>query len=286
MVSAATMPDAVAEPRTPNRSAAQMMRGKMAYSSPVRGRSNAAVRPSRLTSSTPASATLAGGHRVRGACAQARSRGAISRSPIASPDHQTNQRCPVAARSIIPLVHGPSPPRVALTGGLTSAASVTSARKSRSPAREGWKSATRWSSRTAVTASRVFPAAMPAAAAAGTPLVQLSRKAPSAMPGQKRTPNRRSGAHATPAGGPGGGAAAAVVAGNDGGGREGMSGAGGGPPRGPRHGPGGGGRAGWAPPPRARGGCGAPPPPRPPHQGRSGAGGPPLYRGGGGGRGR
>src|SRR2546425_1822883 len=67
MVSAATMPDAVAEPRTPNRSAAQMMSGKMAYSSPVGGRSNAAVRPTRLTSSTPASAARAGGHRVRGA---------------------------------------------------------------------------------------------------------------------------------------------------------------------------------------------------------------------------
>src|SRR2546425_589300 len=63
MVSAATMPDAVAEPRTPNRSAAQMMSGKMAYSSPVGGRSNAAVRPTRLTSSTPASAARAGGHR-------------------------------------------------------------------------------------------------------------------------------------------------------------------------------------------------------------------------------
>ena len=201
MVSAATMPDAVAEPRTPNRSAAQMMSGKMAYSSPVGGRSNTAVRPSRLTSSTPASAARAGGHRVRRACAQASSRGAISRSPIASPDHHTNQRCPAAARSIMPLAHRLSTPIVALTRGLTSAARVTSAKTSRSPAREGRKSATRRSSRTAVTASRVFPAAMPAAPAAGTPLVQLSRKAPSAMPGQKRTPNRRSVASATPVGG-------------------------------------------------------------------------------------
>src|SRR5256886_5244664 len=62
--------------------------------------------------------------------------------------------------------------------------SVTSATTSRNRSSDGRKSATRRSSQTALTASRVFPSAIPAAPATGTLAVQLSRNAPIAMPGQ------------------------------------------------------------------------------------------------------
>ena len=115
--------------------------------------------------------------------AQVSSTGATNKSPSASPDHHTIQRRPTALRSATPLAHRLVTPIVALSVVLTAAARITRASTSRSRSSEGRKAA-RLSSQTAVTASSAFPPAMPAAPASGTPAVQLSRNAPSAIPGQ------------------------------------------------------------------------------------------------------
>ena len=100
-----------------------------------------------------------------------------------------------------PFAHRLATPTVALSAVLASAPTTTRAITSRTRSSEGWKSTTRVSSHAAATASSVFPVAIPAAPAAGTPAIQLSRNAPRAMPGQQRKPSRSSAASATPDGG-------------------------------------------------------------------------------------
>ena len=181
IVSEAMSAVAVAAPRGPNRTAAHTTTGKTAYTYVSGLRSSSVVKSTSTRTRAPAS-----GHRPRGqsARAQVSSRGATSKSPRASPDHHTSQRDPTALRSTTPLAHRLVTPSVALSVVLASAARVTKTSTSRSRSSAGRKPATRWSSQAAVTASRVFPTAMPAAPSNGTPAVQLSRKAPSAIPGQ------------------------------------------------------------------------------------------------------
>jgi len=172
---------AVALPRGPNRIAAHTTTGKTAYTYVMGLRHSNAVSSIISTTSAAASDQRPAGRVAR---AHVSSSGATSTSPSASPLHHTNHRCFRAAGGTTPLAHRLAIPIVALSVVLTSAASVTSASTSRSRSSEGRNSATRRSSQTAHTASRVFPSAMPAALAAGTPAVQLSSNAPTAMPGQ------------------------------------------------------------------------------------------------------
>ena len=172
---------AVALPRGPNRTAAHTTTGNTAYTYVIGLRSSNTVSSTSSTTSAAASGQRPAGRVAR---AHVSSSGATSTSPRASPLHHTNQRWLRASRPTTPLAHRLAIPMVALTVVLASAPSVTSATTSRNRSSDGRKSATRRSSQTALTASRVFPSAIPAAPATGTLAVQLSRNAPIAMPGQ------------------------------------------------------------------------------------------------------
>jgi len=172
---------AVALPRGPNRTAAHTTMGKTVYTYVTGLRHSSAASSTSSTTSAAASGRRPAGRVAR---AHVSSSGATSTSPRASPLHHTNHRCRRAARSTMPLAHRLAIPIVAESVVLKSAASVTSPTTSRSRSSEGRNATRRRSSQTAQTASRVLPSAIPAAPPAGTPEVQLSRKAPTAMPGQ------------------------------------------------------------------------------------------------------
>src|SRR6266508_6332470 len=137
----------------------------------------------------------------RAAVAQVSIKGAASRSPNASPDHQESQSVAKRSDAPAPLAARDATPTVELTVVLTIAASPARARTSRTRSSAGRNPATCASSQVPATASSVFPAAIAAAPATGTPLVAFARNAPRATAGQKRTPRRTRAASAIPEGG-------------------------------------------------------------------------------------
>ncbi len=187
----------------PKRNAAQKSSGKKAYSEnlaagpwPAKKRALAAsMPPSRAAPSTAAP-------RRRGSASllvQAKSTGAITSAPRASPSHQSQERSGSTRAGWTP----PSPrlamPIEALTSGLAAAA-PRSASTSRIRASLPSKPAHR-SKLAPARASRVLPNAMPAATVAGSAVVTLARKAPRNTPGSARRPSFTVAASARPVGG-------------------------------------------------------------------------------------
>lgn len=124
----------------------------------------------------------------------------MMRSPIASPIHQTSQREPTADQGCTPPRQRLVTPMVALTIVLSTAARTTRPTTSRRRSSEPWQP-TRRSSQAPITASRVFPMAMPPAVQSGSLAVALARNAPARMPGQTRYPSTSAAASAMPVGG-------------------------------------------------------------------------------------
>ncbi len=123
-----------------------------------------------------------------------------TRAPIASPSHQWRHAPANSAHVRTPAEQKLSVPMVALTAVLAMAASTTRPSTSRSRPIELSNATTRRSRNAPASASRVFPAATPAAAAGGATVERLTRKAPSATPGHRRYPKRRRAASAIPVG--------------------------------------------------------------------------------------
>src|SRR6516225_5710271 len=126
MAMAATSAVAVADVVWPKRSAAQIMKGKIAYGS---GRSvvtwgNRPAKTTRLVADTRANRTINStsrdvGRGMRGGMAQVSISGITRIAPMASPSHQTNQSELNASQGCAPPVHRLAAPIVALTMGLT-----------------------------------------------------------------------------------------------------------------------------------------------------------------------
>ena len=153
------------------------------------------------THTATASTTHRRGWERRSRPLQTKRSGATTRLPMASPSHQVRQALPNVAAGIMPPSQPLVTPTVALTTVLSMAASTTRPRTSRRRSRAGLNPTRRWRSRAPTSASSVFPMAIPHATGTGAPAHRLTRKAPTAIPGQRPQPPRTRAIKAMPVGG-------------------------------------------------------------------------------------
>ncbi len=130
-----------------------------------------------------------------------RMNGATISAPKQSPIHHVSQSDQKVVQSAAPPRQRLKLPIVALTIGANTAAHPTNPITSATESSELRQRATRCSNRTAATASRVFPVAMPSAEATGMSVKKFAASAPRKTPGQTRMPNIKSADIAMPVGG-------------------------------------------------------------------------------------
>ena len=127
--------------------------------------------------------------------------GATITSPIASPRNQTPHSEPNRSHDCIPVRHKLITPIVALTVVLTIAPNTNRPKMSLNRSSDGRNRTNRFSRYAPRRASSVLPVAMPTDAIAGAFVVILAMKAPNAIAGQMRYPNRSTAHNAIPVGG-------------------------------------------------------------------------------------
>lgn len=120
-------------------------------------------------------------------------------APPRSPRNQVSQTTSIredSARPPAQRLNKPTLALIAVAGTMRAAKRMTPCGRSN----EALPAANRFTSSAPITASRVFPIAIPAEVATAPVVVRFTRNAPSAMAGQIRRPKRRAAATAIPLG--------------------------------------------------------------------------------------